>query len=66
MLRVSLCTFAARCVLYESHHAAFSRFKVDEYSGWHGASTSTATYPGAGTDPQLDTYSYTTLVMDLS
>jgi hypothetical protein len=58
--------FQAGCVLHESLHAAFSRFTVDEYSGWHGASSSTATYPGAGTDPLLNADSYTTLVMDLS
>lgn len=62
----SVARFQAGCVLHESLHAAFSRFTVDEYSGWHGASTSTATYPGAGTDPLLNADSYTTLVMDLS
>jgi hypothetical protein len=58
--------FRAGCVLHESLHAAFSRFTVDEYSGWHGHSGSTATYPGAGVDPLLNADSYTTLVMDLS
>lgn len=58
--------FRAGCVLHESLHAAFSRFNVDEYSGWHGHSTSTGTYPGTGTDPLLNADSYTTLVMDLS
>ena len=58
--------YQAGCVLHESLHAAFSRFTVDEYSGWHGASSSTATYPGAGTDPLLNADSYTTLAMDLS
>lgn len=58
--------FQAGCVLHESFHAAFSRFTVDEYSGWHGVSGSTPTYPGAGTDPLLNADSYTTLVMDLS
>ena len=56
----------AGCVLHESLHAAFSRFTVDEYSGWHGASSSTPTYPGTGTDPLLNADSYTTLTMDLS
>jgi len=56
----------AGCVLHESLHAAFSRFTVDEYSGWHGHSGSTPTYPGAGTDPLLNADSYTSLVMDLS
>jgi hypothetical protein len=58
--------FRAGCLLHESLHAAFPRFTVDEYSGWHGHSGSTATYPGAGTDPLLNADSYTTLVMDLS
>jgi hypothetical protein len=58
--------FRAGCVLHESLHAAFSRFTIDEYSGWHGRSGSTATYPGAGTDPLLNADSYTSLVMDLS
>ena len=58
--------FRAGCVLHEALHAAFSRFTVDEYSGWHGHSGSTATYPGAGTDPLLNADSYTALVMDLS
>jgi hypothetical protein len=56
----------AGCVLHESFHAAFSKFTVDEYSGWHGVSGSTPTYPGAGTDPLLNADSYTALVMDLS
>ena len=58
--------YQAGCVLHESFHAASSRFTVDEYSGWHGASGSTPTYPGTGTDPLLNADSYTTLVMDLS
>ena len=58
--------FRAGCVLHESLHAAFSRFTVDEYSGWHGHATGTAGYPGAGVDPLLNADSYTTLVMDLS
>jgi len=58
--------FQAGCVLHESFHAAFSRFGVDEYSGWHGAAAPTAGYPGAGVDPLLNADSYTTLVMDLS
>ena len=58
--------FKAGCVLHESFHATFSRFTVDSYSGWHGASGSTAGYPGAGVDPLLNADSYTTLVMDLS
>lgn len=58
--------FQAGCVLHESFHAAFSNFTVDEYSGWHGFSGSTLTYPGAGTDPLLNADSYTSLVMDLS
>ncbi len=58
--------YQAGCVLHESLHARFSRFTVDEYSGWHGASGSTPTYPGAGTDPLLNADSYTTLAMDLS
>jgi len=62
----SSAVFQAGCVLHESLHASFSRFTVDEYSGWHGASSSSATYPGTGTDPLLNADSYTTLVMDLS
>jgi hypothetical protein len=58
--------FRAGCVLHESLHAAFTRFTVDEYSGWHGHSGSTATYPGTGTDPLLNADSYTSLAMDLS
>ncbi|HUG09320.1 MAG TPA: DUF4157 domain-containing protein [Acidimicrobiia bacterium] len=58
--------YQAGCVLHEAFHAAFSRFTVDEYSGWHGASSSTATYPGTGTDPLLNADSYTKLIMDLS
>jgi hypothetical protein len=58
--------YQAGCVLHESFHAAFSRFTVDEYSGWHGHSGSTPTYPGAGVEPLLNADSYTTLVMDLS
>ncbi|GEM_PF-1655533 len=58
--------YQAGCVLHESLHARFSRFTVDEYSGWHGASGSSPTYPGAGTDPLLNADSYTTLAMDLS
>jgi hypothetical protein len=58
--------YQAGCVLHESFHAAFSRFIVDQYSGWHGHSGSTPTYPGTGTDPLLNADSYTTLAMDLS
>lgn len=58
--------FQAGCVLHESLHAAFTRFTVDEYSGWHGHSSSTPTYPGAGVDPLLNADAYTTLTMDLS
>jgi hypothetical protein len=58
--------YRAGCVLHESLHATFSRFTVDEYSGWHGHSGATATYPGTGTDPLLNADSYTSLVMDLS
>ncbi len=58
--------FQAGCILHESFHAAFANFTVDEYSGWHGISSSTPTYPGAGTDPLLNADSYTTLAMDLS
>jgi len=58
--------YAAGCVLHESFHAAFSNFTVDEYSGWHGHSGSTPTFPGTGTDPLLNADSYTTLIMDLS
>ena len=58
--------YQAGCVLHESLHAAFSNFTVDEYSGWHGHSGSSPTYPGAGVDPLLNADSYTTLVMDLS
>jgi len=58
--------YQAGCVLHESLHAAFSNFTPDQYSGWHGVSESTATYPGTGTDPLLNADSYTTLVMDLS
>jgi len=58
--------FRAGCVLHESFHATFAKMGVDFYSGWHGQSSSTAGYPGAGTDPLLNADSYTTLVMDLS
>ena len=58
--------YRAGCVLHECLHASFSGFTVDEYSGWHGHSGSTPTYPGAGTDPLLNADSYTSLVMDLS
>jgi hypothetical protein len=58
--------YQAGCVLHESLHAAFTNFTIDEYSGWHGHSGSTTTYPGAGTDPLLNADSYTTLTMDLS
>jgi Domain of unknown function (DUF4157) len=58
--------FRAGCVLHESLHAAFPRFTVDEYSGWHGHSGATAAYPGAGTDPLLNADSYTSLVIDLA
>lgn len=58
--------FRAGCVLHESLHAAFTGFTVDQYSGWHGHSSQTATYPGAGTDPLLNADSYTSLVIDLS
>ena len=59
-------TFKAGCVLHESFHATFAKMGVDFYSGWHGQSSSTAGFPGAGTDPLLNADSYTTLVMDLS
>jgi hypothetical protein len=58
--------YRAGCVLHESLHAAFPRFEVDHYSGWHGHAGGTAPYPGPGTDPLLNADSYTTLVMDLS
>jgi hypothetical protein len=58
--------YQAGCVLHESLHASFTKFTIDEYSGWHGHSGSSATYPGTGTDPLLNADSYTTLVMDLS
>jgi hypothetical protein len=58
--------FRAGCVLHESLHAAFPRFTVDEYSGWHGHAGGMPTYPGGGTDPLLNADSYTTLVIDLS
>lgn len=60
--------YQAGVVLHESFHASFSGFTAarDRYSGWHGASGSTAGYPGPGTDPLLDADTYTTLVMDLS
>ena len=58
--------FSAGCVLHEALHAAFTNFTIDEYSGWHGRSSSTPTYPGTGTDPLLNADAYTTLVMDLS
>jgi hypothetical protein len=58
--------YVAGCVLHEGLHATFSGFTVDEYSGWHGHSGSTGTYPGTGTDPLLNADSYTSLVMDLS
>jgi len=54
------------CVLHESFHATFSRFTVDEYSGWHGNSGSMPTYPGIGVEPLLNADSYTTFIMDLS
>lgn len=54
------------CVLHESFHATFSRFTIDEYSGWHGNSGSTPTYPGVGVEPLLNADSYTTFIMDLS
>ena len=56
----------AGCVLHEALHAAYTNFTVDEYSGWHGHSSSSPTYPGTGTDPLLNADSYTTLAMDLS
>jgi len=60
--------YQAGVVLHESFHAAFSGFTaaVDSYSGWHGASGSTAGYPGVGTGPLLNADTYTTLVMELS
>jgi hypothetical protein len=58
--------FLAGCILHESLHAAFAKFTVDEYSGWHGKSAPMPTYPGRGTDPLLNADSYTTLTMDLS
>lgn len=58
--------YQAGCVLHEAFHATFSRFTVDEYSGWHGHSGSSPTYPGTGTDPLLNADSYTSLVIDLS
>lgn len=58
--------YRAGCILHEGLHARFSRFTVDEYSGWHAHSGSTPTYPGAGVDPLLNADSYTTLTMDLS
>jgi hypothetical protein len=58
--------YQAGCVLHESLHAAYTNFTFDEYSGWHGHSSSTATYPGTGTEPLLNPDSYTTLTMDLS
>lgn len=54
------------CVLHEAFHATYSRFIVDEYSGWHGHSGFTFTYPGVSTEPLLNADSYTTLIMDLS
>lgn len=56
--------YQAGCVLHESFHAAYAGFAGDSYSGWHGASASTAGYPGAS--PLLNADSYTTLAMDLS
>ena len=56
----------AGCVMHEALHAAYTNFTVDEYSGWHGHSSSSPTYPGTGTDPLLNADSYTTLAMDLS
>ena len=58
--------YQAGCVLHEAFHATFSRFTVDEYSGWHGNSGSSATYPGTGTDPLLNADSYTSMIIDLS
>jgi hypothetical protein len=58
--------YRAGCVLHESLHAAFTRFTIDQYSGWHGHSGSSATYPGTGTEPLLNSDSYTSLVIDLS
>ena len=58
--------FLIGCVLHEIFHAAFSGFTVDEYSGWHGAATGTAGYPGVGVDPLLNADSYTSFVIDLS
>jgi hypothetical protein len=60
--------FPAGCVLHEAFHAHFSGMTAahDFYSGWHGRSSSTPGYPGAGIDPLLNADAYTTLVMDLS
>lgn len=58
--------YQAGCVLHETFHAVFSRFTVDEYSGWHGNSGSSPTYPGTGVDPLLNADSYSTFIMDLS
>jgi hypothetical protein len=66
LLASTSAVFKAGCVLHESFHATFGKMDVDFYSGWHGKSSSTAGYPGAGTDPLLNADSYTTLVMDLS
>jgi hypothetical protein len=58
--------FQAGCVLHEAFHARYSNFTQDFYSGWHGHSSRTAGYPGAGIVPLLNADSYTTLAMDLS
>ena len=58
--------YRAATALHESLHAAFPRFTIDHYSGWHGHAGGTAPYPGPGTDPLLNADSYTSLVIDLS
>jgi hypothetical protein len=59
-------TYLIGSVLHEAFHAAFRNFTVDEYSGWHGAATGTAGYPGRGVEPLLNADSYTSFVIDLS
>ena len=58
--------FQTGCVLHESFHARYSNFTHDFYSGWHGHSSSTPGYPGAGIVPLLNADSYATIAMDLS
>ena len=58
--------FQAGCALHEAFHARYSNFGYDFYSGWHGKSSSSAGYPGAGIVPLLNADSYTTIAMDLS